>query len=301
MINQIKHDELLLLTQELDGMLNKHVDWLSSLNKTIICNLPSSNLLCMNDHHCDFGKWYYSVTHPELVKNREFIHLGETHKSLHKIANRMLGQHESNKSINENDYDLFVDTEKEFFSELKNFIDNVLSTKSTFDYLTNIPNRKLINLILEKEYSKVLRENGECYVAFADIDHFKKINDTYGHKVGDLVLKKIAKYFSKSIRSYDTVGRYGGEEFIFCFPNIDMKGTHEILERIRSGIEKLSIRIDESNEIKITCSFGLSKMSADKSLVDIIEEADNAMYLAKKSGRNRIKVWDKKETIKINP
>lgn len=297
MIDEIKHDELLLLTQELDGMLIKHVEWLSLLHKTIICNLPSSNLLSMHDHNCDFGKWYYSVTHPELIENREFIHPGETHKSLHVIANRILDQYENNVVTNENEYDLFIDTEKQFFNELNNFIDDVLSTKSKFDYLTNIPNRKLVTLILKKEYSKVTRNSSECYVAFADIDHFKHVNDTYGHIVGDIVLKEIARYFSDTIRGYDTVGRYGGEEFIFCFPNTDLNEAHEILERIRCGIEELSIPIDESNKIKITCSFGLSKMSTDNTLTEIIDQADNAMYVAKNSGRNRIKVWSKKETI----
>lgn len=200
-------------------------------------------------------------------------------------------QYKNNVITGEKEYELFIDTEKDFFNSLNNYIENILSTKSHFDHLTNIPNRKLVTSILEKEYLRITRNCGECCVAFADRDHFKQVNDAYGHAAGDRVLIEVSKYFSTSIRPYDTVGRYGGEEFIFCLPQIDLNNAIILLERVRSGIEELSISTDESNTIKVTCSFGTSRMSADNSLTEIIKQADEALYMAKNNGRNRIKVW----------
>ncbi len=292
MIDHIKYDELKLITKELDGMLSKHIEWLTLLHKTIICDMPSSNSLLRHHRTCDFGKWYYSTAHPVVTESPDFIHLGNTHEDLHVIANRILEQHENNIPTEENEYDLFIDSEKQFFHTLNNFIDNVLSTKNQFDHLTNIPNRNLITLTLEKEYSKFTRDIGKCCIAFADIDHFKHVNDTYGHTSGDKVLAEVSKYFSTSIRPYDTVGRYGGEEFIFCFPQTSLTDAHTIIERVRHGIEKFSIHINDSTTIKVTCSFGLSKMRNNTPLRDIINQADNAMYIAKKSGRNKIELWN---------
>jgi len=291
MINQIRYDDLLSMTEELDGMLVNHVEWLTLLHKTIVCNLPFSNSLLRDLKTCEFGKWYYSVTHPAVTESPEFIHLGRIHNNLHTIANRILEQYKNNVITQESEYDSFVDVEKEFFDTFNNFIENVLSTKSQFDHMTNLPNRNLITLILEKEYSRVKRNNGDCCIAFADIDHFKHVNDTYGHASGDRVLTELSGYFSSSIRPYDSVGRYGGEEFMFCFPQTELSNASEFLERIRSGIEGLSIRIDKSNTIKVTCSFGLTRMRGNKSLTEIIKQADNAMYAAKDNGRNRLKVW----------
>ena len=296
MIRHIKYDELLSITKELDGMLAKHVEWLTLLQKTIICDLPSLPSLLKQHRTCDFGRWYYSVTLPMVIESPDFMRLGVIHKDLHTIAIRILEQYESNRVVEEKEYDLFVDHEKQFFNTFNRFIENVLATKSQFDYLTNIPNRNLITLILEKEHSKITRKKSESCLAFADIDHFKHVNDTYGHEFGDKVLTEVSKYFSANIRPYDTVGRYGGEEFIFCFPEIDLNSAKGMLERVRRGIEELSIRTDDSSTIKVTCSFGLSNMCADNSLTEIIKQADNAMYMAKNNGRNRVKVCDCSKT-----
>jgi len=290
MIEAIKHEDLLLLTEELNGMMTKHIEWLATIHKTIVCNLPPTTSIPPNHHSCDFGKWYYSVTHPELINNKQFKNLEMSHTKLHYIANRILDQYRNKITIYEYEYNMFTEIQTQFFDELRFFVDHVISTKDKFDHLTKIPNRCLTYSILEKYHSRSVKNNSDCYVAFADIDNFKQVNDTYGHMVGDIVLKEVSKYFSENLRTYDTVGRFGGEEFLFCFPNTHMNEVFEILERIRAGVEKISIRINESTSINITCSFGLSLMSRDNSLTDTIKEADDAMYAAKECGKNIIKI-----------
>ncbi|MBT8348656.1 MAG: diguanylate cyclase [Sulfurovum sp.] len=292
MRNQNNYKELDSLSEQLDGMLVKHVDWLSSLHKVIVCKTSSSSLK-MHHEACEFGRWYYSVENTSLKGVTEFEKLGSTHISLHSIANQMLDSFENNKTPSEDEYQEFIDSEKEFFIALNNFIDNVLATKNQFDYLTNIPNRSLAILMLEKEYSKLCRGIiSECSIAFADIDHFKIINDNYGHSTGDSVLEHISKIFSSNIRPYDTVGRYGGEEFIFCFPQTSVEEATEIVNRIRSKIEGSVITTDSPNEIKATCSFGVANMERDKPLCQSIDCADKALYEAKNNGRNKTETWE---------
>ncbi|MDM8564932.1 diguanylate cyclase [Candidatus Halobeggiatoa sp. HSG11] len=288
MKNILSYNELHLISEQLDGMLLKHIDWLSSLHKVIICKLSSGSLK-MHHSNCDFGKWYYSVDNPFLNQNPDFLRLDVAHNNLHAIANQLIDQYENNKTPSKENYELFIDSEKTFFQLLHNFIDSVLATKNQFDYLTNIPNRSLITLMLKNEYSKFLRNmDSEYVIAFADIDNFKHVNDTYGHATGDSILEKVSTLFSNKIRTSDIVGRYGGEEFIFCFSQTSINDAVNILERIRSELQASPMSIDNSKNIKVTCSFGVSTFQANISLDESIKQADDALYIAKKNGRNRI-------------
>jgi len=121
---------------------------------------------------------------------------------------------------------------------------------------------------------------------------FSKMLMIYGHFVGDKVLKVVAKQFSLSLRKYDSVGRYGGEEFLFCLPKTHLTDAKNIIERVRLKIQDLSIHTDKEMGVNITCSFGLAKFTSGKSLSEIINFADEAMYFAKENGRNRVEVCD---------
>lgn len=289
--NIINYKDLDSISEQLDGMLVKHVDWLSALHKVIICN-TSSNSLMMRHEECEFGKWYCAVENSFLRENAEFEELGNTHKNLHSIANQLLEKHHNNQAPSEEEYQLLVDSEKEFFETLNNYIDNVLATKNQFDYLTNIPNRSLTMLMLEKEHSKLSRDiDSESCIAFADIDHFKGVNDSYGHSAGDSVLKHMSEILSTNIRPYDIVGRYGGEEFLFCFPQTGIEEAFRVIDRIRCNIESSSILINNSNKIRITCSFGVAKMDRNQTLEESIKRADMALYKAKDNGRNKTEIW----------
>lgn len=291
MRTQINYNDLDSISEQLDGMLVKHVDWLSSLHKVIVCKTSCSSLM-MHHEECVFGKWYCSVDNPLIKESSEFEKLGDAHINLHSSENQLLEKHKINQTPSEEEYQVFVDSEKEFFETLNNFIDNVLATKNQFDYLTNIPNRSLAMLMLEKEYSKHSRDiDGQCCVAFADIDHFKRINDSYGHSAGDSVLKYVSEILSTGIRPCDTVGRYGGEEFIFCFPKTSIEEASQIIDRLRCKIEDSSIIIDKSKQVKVTCSFGVANMERGTSLKQSINNADEALYKAKDNGRNKTEIW----------
>ncbi len=120
------------------------------------------------------------------------------------------------------------------------------------------------------------------------MDYFKKINDTYGHDVGDLVLKKFVEITKLDIKNIDAVGRLGGEEFVIILPNCSKKDGINCAERIRASIEEFRLKINGINEdIRFTSSFGVTETKEDDSIETMLKRADNALYAAKKEGRNK--------------
>jgi diguanylate cyclase (GGDEF)-like protein len=128
-----------------------------------------------------------------------------------------------------------------------------------------------------------------------DLDHFKRINDHYGHLVGDRVLQVVAECMRENIREFDILGRYGGEEFAFILPNTGLSGACENANRICEMIDSLIVQGDRG-EVSITASLGVAHLVDvnDISIEELLDYADEALYAAKKAGRNRVKVWEGK-------
>ncbi|MBA6304066.1 sensor domain-containing diguanylate cyclase [Colwellia sp. MB02u-14] len=161
-----------------------------------------------------------------------------------------------------------------------------LAQANRIDGLTQIFNRKHWEECLEKEFSRARRyQHGLALIMF-DLDHFKLLNDTYGHLGGDLVLIETARVISSLLRLGDLFGRYGGEEFAIILPNTDIVGALDVAERIRVAISKNVINFQES-EIKVTASVGVAVISEDDNRYeDLISNTDLALYDAKASGKN---------------
>jgi len=156
------------------------------------------------------------------------------------------------------------------------------------DALTGLYNRKHFTELAVAEIQRSSRMNLLLYTAMLDFDFFKTVNDTYGHLAGDMVLKTIAEAVRNSIRSYDLLCRYGGEEFVLLFAVRNEKEAYDVAERIRKGVERCVINY-EKNELKITCSIGLAKFLSNDTLDTSIKKADEALYAAKNAGRNQVK------------
>lgn len=156
---------------------------------------------------------------------------------------------------------------------------------ATRDPLTTLSNRRSFNEKLESEYKRSLR-NGESFaLIFVDIDHFKRINDTFGHFTGDEVIKKVATFLNSFGRTGDDVCRWGGEEFLIFLPNTDSKGAARKAEKIREGVSRLQVNFEE-NKVNFTVSMGIGAFNKNIKLNQIINIADRNLYLAKNNGRN---------------
>ena len=159
------------------------------------------------------------------------------------------------------------------------------------DSLTCLLNRRAFMERMEQEMSRAQREKKPISLILVDIDHFKNVNDTYGHQVGDLALQRFSGELTASARPYDFLGRYGGEEFVVCLPGADGLRAASVAERMRRQIENMEIMLpDNSGSIRITASFGTASISVESGRnVDLlIKSADDALYRAKEKGRNRV-------------
>ena len=159
------------------------------------------------------------------------------------------------------------------------------------DSLTGVLNRRAFIERLQMEVQRCNRECVPLSLILADIDRFKRVNDQYGHQVGDMVLKKFCEQLSASIRPYDFVGRYGGEEFLIGLPGIDCPRAELVAERMRRLVEGVNLSVPALTEcFSMTASFGVAslRVGSEERLEPLIGRADCAMYQAKDEGRNRV-------------
>jgi len=169
-----------------------------------------------------------------------------------------------------------------------------LREQATHDSLTGLFNRRAILDLMKNEIARAKREKAPMGVIMVDIDHFKNVNDTYGHIVGDQILKASAPRMSLALRQYDYIGRYGGEEFIIITTNCDLNEATKIAERLRTSISDTSFQTT-SGKIDITISLGVFSNNLDKDtdIDSLIRTADDLLYKAKTAGRNRMIISDK--------
>jgi two-component system, cell cycle response regulator len=154
------------------------------------------------------------------------------------------------------------------------------------DTLTGMPNRRAILDILEKEMSRSKRTNRALLIALIDVDHFKEVNDHWGHLAGDLVLKECVQRIRSHLRRYDSVGRLGGDEFLVVIPETEVDSTPEILQRLCRIVAETPVCICDA-DVTVTISQGVAKWTDNIALDDLLKRADEALYLAKKQGRNQ--------------
>jgi len=172
-----------------------------------------------------------------------------------------------------------------------------LSEVSSRDGLTGLYNRWYLIEKIDSEINRALRHGSPMSVLMLDLDHFKRINDTWGHSAGDEVLKAIGKLLKDSCRVYDVPGRYGGEEFCIVLPETRMGNTQVVAERIRQRLESTEVACG-GDSVVVTASIGIAGMDEPASSeilspAALIDRADRALYSAKSRGRNRIETWDR--------
>ncbi|MBA4143264.1 MAG: diguanylate cyclase [Nitrosospira sp.] len=170
-----------------------------------------------------------------------------------------------------------------------------LHTQATYDRLTGVWNRAAIMDSLAVELERAARQSICTGVIVADLDHFKQVNDTYGHHAGDTVLQEAARRMRLALRPYDQLGRYGGEEFLITAPDCTWQDAITLAERIRSAINAEPVD-SQSEKIPITVSLGVTiggdRIGEDAAM--LIAAADEALYRAKKAGRNRVELSDRR-------
>jgi diguanylate cyclase (GGDEF)-like protein len=157
------------------------------------------------------------------------------------------------------------------------------------DSLTGVLNRRAIRDVLRRELARCRRENQSLGVMLVDVDHFKRINDRFGHGAGDAALVTVVQRISSTLRPYDLIGRYGGEEFLVIAPGCDLELTKKLAERVLRAVSDESVDLGNS-AVRLTLSLGATLGTADSDPEFLVDAADSAMYQAKRNGRNRVEI-----------
>lgn len=166
-----------------------------------------------------------------------------------------------------------------------------LTEIANLDQLTNILNRRGVETLAVREISNMRRDGTDLAIALVDIDHFKKVNDQYGHHIGDLTLTRFAHIIGQRLRSHDIFGRIGGEEFIIILPQTTIDQALLITERFRELVESHIFELEE-HKIQITASFGVASCNPEiNTLQDLMPYADKALYKSKQRGRNKVSLY----------
>jgi diguanylate cyclase (GGDEF)-like protein len=200
------------------------------------------------------------------------------------------------------DFSGFVsEMDRDFFATLGRIIVAAMENArlyrlATVDGLTGLFVRSFLDVQIQKEFVRAVRYGGKVAFLMSDIDHFKQFNDTYGHAIGDRVLRIVSDQIKKSIREVDIAARYGGEELCVILPNTDKDGAMMIAERIRSNIAAIEVP-HEGKVLRVTTSIGVSSIPENKpaDVPAFMKEADHALYMAKQGGRNQVRFFSKRK------
>ncbi len=284
--------ELQTMISNVDQAIYNHDRWYDALIATLMCRLPYDE----HDVHeesfrrCRFGQWLYSEGQRLLSEHASYAAIEAEHRRMHLLATRLLLTAAEGSPMGVQDYERFSSAVKSLRLEattLKRELEDLLAH---VDPLTGVNGRTLLLTVLRELHALVKRSVMPCSVVMMDLDHFKKINDTYGHQAGDHVLIASAQYVMQHLRPYDKVFRYGGEEFVLALQNASSEVALATVNHLREGLAKMPIHHDDIL-IGVTASFGVAPLDSDNSVEQSLGHADQALYAAKSAGRNRVEIW----------
>lgn len=214
-----------------------------------------------------------------------------SHHRMHELTTQLLKKSSILGGVTTFDYDHFANALEQMrleLSALKNELEHLIHSR---DVLTGALSRVSMLSTLREHQEFIKRQGQNCCLIMVDLDHFKEINDSHGHQIGDRVLATAARFFIENLRAYDKVFRYGGEEFLLCLPFTELDMGIAMTERLRKGLEVISIdEMNKKHTIKLTASFGLTLLDPHKSVEESIDQADKALYLAKSEGKNCVRI-----------
>ena len=295
----IPNEELQAVLQELTQAIYNHEQWHKDLTRTLLCRLPYDRRDVAQDahRHCRFGQWYYGEATQPLQAHVAFCAMGVAHEHMHQCAAQLLRFSAGETPGVPTDYDNFsnaLDRLRLQIFTLKHEIEESIYNR---DMLTGAENRIGMLTKLRELLELVKRRAQQCCVVIMDLDHFKRINDTHGHVIGDQVLAAAVRCVRENLRPYDKVFRYGGEEFLISLQHADAETGRAVIERIRVRLSATMVAHDRGKPIVVTASFGVTSLDPAVTIEESINRADQALLAAKAAGRNRLQIWEPSLTL----
>jgi len=281
--------------QELDAMMDvlnaaieSHQLWLDSLHISILCGLPFPKDVLHKGAHtqCDFGTWYYSEASGFIKSIEEYSTIEPVHKYMHSCARDIAFLVDKKDALDERVYREFLTNQHRLIGLLTRLRDTLIERGHCFDTVTGAANRRAVTLMLDQIFENSRRYNKTYTLVMLDVDHFKNINDQFGHVSGDHVLKGLYQYFRNALRKSDFIGRYGGEEFLILLPETTLDKAFNLMDKCREGMSKNKLKVGD-DLVNVTVSIGISEVeSSDSDAWEAVKRADKVLYQAKDAGRN---------------
>ena len=289
LLERIDHEEFILLSEDIKSSLAEHHIWLQRINLAIATRTPikEHSFIAEDGHrHCHFGLWLAKIMAEEGFDSPIFNQIDQLHVELHMKGSELIYSLHMGHPLDEPLYASFLDTQRLFFNAVLELLEFSVITTHQFDHTTKLMNRRSIHSILAHEKQRMDKtQDTVCAIAMADIDHFKAFNDRYGHDLGDKVLEHVASVFNSAIRRYDSVARFGGEEFLFVLPDMAINDAARTIERVRKKLSTSQLE-SEFGPLAVTASFGITQLCPHCNTEGSLKRADIALYKAKARGRN---------------
>jgi len=279
--------------EQLEQALQHHETWLEGIYRSLLCRLPPGPDVLQHDahHHCQFGQWLYRHADTILRDHPSFAAIELAHRTMHERTIEMYNHLDACGASSPDSYDRFAAAMAQLRLESHQLLDELRDSLNHIDSLTGATSRSAMLSHLYEQHELVKRNATPSTIAMLDLDHFKRVNDRHGHQVGDQVLKRLARYILSNIRPYDRLFRYGGEEFLLSMPQTPLDSAAALAERLREEIARQPLVEIDDEAITVTVSFGVAELTAECEVETVIQRADQALYSAKRSGRNRVYRW----------
>lgn len=238
-----------------------------------------------------FIQWMRQAKAQALTPQPAVERLIGLHEQLHRLARLMLTRTAAGEVLTLAAYEAVTDRFEEFIQHCRRFERAFSMAGSGIDPLTGLRNRTGLMEELARELSRYRRSGRPFCVALCDLDHFKAVNDTFGHDAGDRVLMAASACLNSGIRDMDEAFRMGGEEILVLLKDTALPEALTVLERLRADLASLSVPLADGRVVTVTASFGAAESDVAAEPERLIDRADQALYAAKKAGRNRVEAW----------
>ena len=288
------HGDVESIVADLEKGLDDQRAWIKKFQAMLVCRTPPDphDLMKNGYRRGAFARWFKKGTSPHLRERADFAAMLDALREQHEVGQSLAKTARDGADIDSKQYNMLVESSDRFTQSVRALHAEARMLLSDTDPLTGVATRFAMIPRLEQERERSKRSDDPCSVGMMDLDRFKSVNDTYGHRAGDMVLQETTRFVLKHLRHYDQVYRYGGEEFVLVLPDTPLARAKRVLDRLRRGLKKHGTRLDDETVLHVSASFGIAILHPDVSVRTAIDRADQALYAAKAAGRNRVCIWE---------
>jgi len=279
-----------ILIAELDAAVEAHMNWNRRILRCVVLKtLPGEDVLAPLAHTlCRFGRWFASNrAHFEALDGAAAQRVDVVHRAMHDAIRSICSDVLDGQTGKPVHLDAYEQSQSELLAVLAQFKTLILSSAVRQDPLTGLPMRYGIEHDFSLYQSDARRNRNLLYVVMIDVDHFKRINDSHGHPVGDRVLRNLADTMKRNLRGNEPLYRFGGEEFLWLMQCKSVEEAEHSAQRLLTTIRTTPVRLRDDHALTLTITLGLAQVGDEEELSSAIRRADEALYQGKHAGRDR--------------